>query len=329
MRGERRLSVRTPNRVLRRTVLACVLVIASARPSGATTLVFMDSDPWDFVGQGIRWSFTEPDAVFTTYRLSNAVRVDVQPPAALGGSWTFQFGPPAGWTLAPGVYENATSSPLPTANPTIAIYGDYRACNVASGRFQVLDVGWQFDGGLARLAVDFEYHCENQPFALHGSVRFRSELASDPVDADGDGIPNAIDDCPEAADSSQTDRDADGIGDACDPYPDQADNVAQCIEDTASLLALTRDDDGDGEANPTDRCPTTPTGAAVDQAGCSLDEFCGAVTVRDAASAARCERSDWRGDEPHMRRRDRDCRVERGDGGARCVANEASMAAAR
>jgi len=42
--------------------------------------------------------------------------------------------------------------------------------------------------------------------------------ASDP-DTDGDGIPDATDNCPLVANPSQSDLDADGKGDACDPCP--------------------------------------------------------------------------------------------------------------
>jgi hypothetical protein len=39
-------------------------------------------------------------------------------------------------------------------------------------------------------------------------------------DEDGDGIPDALDNCPHVANPDQTDRDGDGVGDACDPNPD-------------------------------------------------------------------------------------------------------------
>jgi alpha-tubulin suppressor-like RCC1 family protein len=38
-------------------------------------------------------------------------------------------------------------------------------------------------------------------------------------DADGDGVPDASDNCPAAANPSQADADADGTGDACEPEP--------------------------------------------------------------------------------------------------------------
>jgi hypothetical protein len=47
-------------------------------------------------------------------------------------------------------------------------------------------------------------------------------------DEDGDGIPDAIDNCPvDGTSTDQADRDGDGIGDLCDPNPDDAsDRVA-------------------------------------------------------------------------------------------------------
>jgi len=41
-------------------------------------------------------------------------------------------------------------------------------------------------------------------------------VTADPGDADGDGVADAIDNCPLDANSSQIDRDGDGVGDACD-----------------------------------------------------------------------------------------------------------------
>ncbi|MCH8087016.1 MAG: thrombospondin type 3 repeat-containing protein, partial [Chloroflexi bacterium] len=38
-------------------------------------------------------------------------------------------------------------------------------------------------------------------------------------DADGDGVPDVIDNCPDVVNSDQADADDDGIGDVCDPTP--------------------------------------------------------------------------------------------------------------
>lgn len=58
-------------------------------------------------------------------------------------------------------------------------------------------------------------------------------------DADGDGIPNAEDDCFETADPDQLDSDGDARGDVCDPCP----------------MAPRDDRDGDGVCDNDDACP--------------------------------------------------------------------------
>jgi hypothetical protein len=69
------------------------------------------------------------------------------------------------------------------------------------------------------------------------------------------------------------------------------------------------DSDLDGEVDATDRCPATPSGAAIDEVGCSRAEFCGMQTL------AACARADFRNDEP-LRGKPRDCERRRGQ----CVA---------
>jgi hypothetical protein len=57
-------------------------------------------------------------------------------------------------------------------------------------------------------------------------------------DADGDGVPDASDNCPTISNSSQSDSDGDGVGDACD------------------------------------QCPGTPVHSVVTQTGCSIEQLC-------------------------------------------------------
>ena len=147
--------------------------------------------------------------------------------------------------------------------------------------------------------------------------------AVSPTDFDGDGVLDLTDNCTYDVNPLQENADGDLLGDVCDPFPTERDHEkAQCFVDlgasNAALyqsqleLAQTRtdlatcqarraftDSDGDGEDDATDRCPATPAGTPVDEAGCNLAQFC-------AARAATCMRNDWMNDEPGVKK-PRDC----------------------
>jgi hypothetical protein len=53
-------------------------------------------------------------------------------------------------------------------------------------------------------------------------------------DGDGDGVPDASDNCPAVANPSQSDADADGIGDACEPPPPPPPPAAPAVFTTAT-----------------------------------------------------------------------------------------------
>jgi hypothetical protein len=57
------------------------------------------------------------------------------------------------------------------------------------------------------------------------------------------------------------------------------------------------DADGDGEHDDTDACPGTSAGA-VDQAGCSLAQFCAGYAVSGTNRNSPCNQADWENDEP-------------------------------
>ena len=80
-----------------------------------------------------------------------------------------------------------------------------------------------------------------------------ASAAGDDGDLDGDGEPNASDNCQGLANPDQTDNNGNGVGDACE-----------------GSQANTDDDlDDDGVPNNADQCPNTAAGASVDAEGCS------------------------------------------------------------
>jgi thermitase len=115
-------------------------------------------------------------------------------------------------------------------------------------------------------------------------------------DPDGDGVPNASDDCPTVSNPGQADTDGDGIGDACDPdidgdgVPNLTDNCRTVANPTQADAdrdglgdACDPDVDGDGVPNGSDNCGSiwNPSQADADHDG--IGDACDAYTAIPAA----------------------------------------------
>lgn len=92
------------------------------------------------------------------------------------------------------------------------------------------------------------------------------------TDADGDGIPDEQDQCPDTPAGStvneqgcEGDTDADGVVDRLDTCPETAAGAA------VDEKGCPADADGDGVTDDKDQCPDTAPGTAVDEKGCPAD----------------------------------------------------------
>jgi len=93
-------------------------------------------------------------------------------------------------------------------------------------------------------------------------------------DADGDGVPDASDDCPLAPDPLQADADRDGRGDICDACPLAPDPGQRDEDGDGTGDACDEDRDGDGASNGADLCPDAPDAAQADADGDGVGDEC-------------------------------------------------------
>jgi hypothetical protein len=116
-------------------------------------------------------------------------------------------------------------------------------------------------------------------------------ITDDAGDADDDGVPNGVDNCPEEPNPGQTDVDEDGPGDACDNCPyesnaDQSDADGDGLGDACDICPTgsdpgqeDRDEDGIGDA--CDNCPDSPDPDQTDADGDGLGDVCDADDDND------------------------------------------------
>lgn len=112
-------------------------------------------------------------------------------------------------------------------------------------------------------------------------------------DADGDGIPDSIDNCPTMfnpirpmdTDRKQKDADGDTIGDICDLYPDCKSNDASC---GGGPIVLPEDKDGDGIPDSIDNCPDISNPDQYDADNDGKGDVCDLCPTKPNPGSASC-----------------------------------------
>jgi hypothetical protein len=130
------------------------------------------SDPGDYPGGGKSYTVGGANSV----RLSGTELVpNLRLYATDAGYETFnaQFAPPDGADLTVGLYDPAKRYPFHNPIAGLSVTGG-GGCNTITGKFAVEEFGTVPQGGVSRISVTFEQHCEGAVPALRGVINYQA-----------------------------------------------------------------------------------------------------------------------------------------------------------
>lgn len=147
------------------------------QPTGTTlsgdVYVYLESDPGDYIGQGLSYSYTPAGSQIAVSAVQGHVTVTVTG-AEL---WRGEFATMDSVTqLKPGYYGGLQRYPF--NNPTkggLSWYGEGRGSDTLTGWFVVDDATYQ-GGVLTSLDLRFEQHNEGAAPALHGKIHWANQV---------------------------------------------------------------------------------------------------------------------------------------------------------
>ena len=138
---------------------------------GGVTRLVMKSDPGDYIGQGLSYSYTP--ATDTIRVGGGRTHVGGAITGGNGDWWYLDFVPPAGDILTAGTTYSATRYPFNGNGAGMSVYGNGRGCNTLTGTFTVDSISVALDSTLQSGGISFVQHCEGAPPALRGTLDFR------------------------------------------------------------------------------------------------------------------------------------------------------------
>jgi hypothetical protein len=143
-------------------------------PSSGTFL-YMNSEPGDYIGQGIEQLYTSDDSTIQGSFSQDGGGFFA---SVIQGNydhwWYVDFAAPPGEPLVEGSYTGALRYPFNNGAPGLSVSGDGRGCNTLTGQFDVNEISQASTGELLVFDATFEQHCEGGDPALYGRIRIEN-----------------------------------------------------------------------------------------------------------------------------------------------------------
>ena len=181
---------------LRCFFLLTVLLFLSS-PSSATMILDFSASPQSWVGRGQAFTVTPNDGYvfksevngdnslqFQIYSLNSPFGPNFDPLSGDGYHyWMLFLVAPNDQRLTVDRYENTARFPFQAQDqPGLTFLGDHRGDNKDGGFFDILEIAFDDNGGIERLAVNFtQYGEENFDWWLNGKLRYNSDIPLAPV----------------------------------------------------------------------------------------------------------------------------------------------------
>jgi hypothetical protein len=149
------------------------VTVTAANYTGRGGALYFRSTAGDWIGGGRTFIGGSPAASLSANVYSSGqLVVNYTEPQLYGSSWSLNI--TSSGPLQAGSYENTQYPNGPTA---LLFSGNATTCGTASGRFDVLEIGYDHFGTVTKLAIDFEQHCGSATSPpLYGSVRINSAI---------------------------------------------------------------------------------------------------------------------------------------------------------
>ncbi|MCP4353469.1 MAG: PEP-CTERM sorting domain-containing protein [Desulfobacterales bacterium] len=171
------------------------LIILCANSAQATMLLHFDSSEQSWVGQGESFTVTPDDGYiftgdrgyrnslqFSIYSLNSPFGPDWDPSSGDEYHyWSLRIAAPYENDLEVGYYGDTARFPFQDeSQPGLTFSGDHRGNNRNGGFFEILEILFDKDGDISKLAMDFtQFGEKNTDRWINGQLRFNSDIPLD------------------------------------------------------------------------------------------------------------------------------------------------------
>jgi hypothetical protein len=139
------------------------------------TFLYMNSEPGDYIGQGVEQLYTSDDSTIQGSFSQDGGGFFA---SVIQGNydhwWYVDLAAAPGEPFVEGSYTGALRYPFNDGAPGLSVSGDGRGCNTLTGQFDVNEIARASTGELLVFDATFEQHCEGGDPALFGRLRIEN-----------------------------------------------------------------------------------------------------------------------------------------------------------